>query len=149
MPCFSPPLTGLYLLFYLLVLLIIYIKRYGRYGREYSRAINKGFFYHTGVWLGYGEVWHDPAPLSVHIMGFTTSETCYCVRMKTKYARRWRGRTKKEVSTAMKALAKARVGKMTKEERSEHGRIMAAGRGSWQEVDGNRVFIKREKAGNV
>lgn len=63
------------------------------------------------------------------------------------FTRRWKGRPKKEVSESMSALATRKAKRMTKLERSEHGKLMAKGRGEWiSDAQGKRVFIRTKKA---
>lgn len=69
----------------------------------------------------------------------------YAARMAIKeFTRRWRGRSKTEVSTSMSALATRRAKKMSKVQRVAHSRMMLAKRGSHWKVDavsGRRVYF--------
>lgn len=72
--------------------------------------------------------------------------TCYaCGYMVFAYHKRWRGRSKGDVRTAMTNLVAHKIANMTPEQLSEQGKRMAAKRGdAWRIVDGKRQYYFKD-----
>lgn len=77
-------------------------------------------------------------------MGISIAVGCYTVcNMATEYKRRWKGFTPAQVSERMGMIRKNRF--RTEKEKKEHANVMVEARGSWQIIDGKKVYVRNRK----
>lgn len=60
-----------------------------------------------------------------------------------KYVSRWKGKSKEEVSAAMRALAVRKNRKMSVEEKQKLALKMVKGRGKFKKVNGKTVYVAK------